>query len=139
MMLAPSTVEHLLTGATLAWDEWLTQYGSRDCAAVAAIGRPERFFAMLRSHGLALTAAHSLPDHFDYKQSPFAAIRADCILVTPKDAIKCRQADDARLFCVHPVQRFSDDGWVDLIDGMLRVISDRKRTAVHAEALNSGL
>ena len=139
MMLAPSTVEHLLSGATLEWDEWLARHGDQQCEAVAAIGRPERFFSMLRQHGLVLRATHPLPDHYDYQRSPFATMTAECILLTPKDAIKCRNSTDARLFCVHPVQRFSDEGWLELIHSMLQVISERKRTALHAEALNSGL
>ena len=139
MTLAPLKVEQLLTGETLDWGTWLAGHGQRHCEAMAAIGRPERFFSMLREHGVALKDTHALPDHHDYQQSPFVSLKAECILVTPKDAIKCRRWADERLFCVHPVQRFSDDGWLDLVHGMLRVISERKRTALHAEALNSDL
>ena len=61
--------------------------------AAAGIGNPERFFAMLRQYGLTITAL-PLPDHFDYAINPFANITADMILITEKDAVKCRQLHD---------------------------------------------
>ena len=63
--------------------------------AAAGIGHPERFFAMLRTHGLAFTAL-PLPDHFAFDQNPFTSVCADWILITEKDAVKCRQMDSLR-------------------------------------------
>ncbi|MBS1170514.1 MAG: tetraacyldisaccharide 4-kinase, partial [Burkholderiaceae bacterium] len=57
-------------------------------AAAAGIGNPARFFSMLRAAGLHF-AELPLPDHFDYKTSPFSNIEADIILITEKDAVKC--------------------------------------------------
>jgi tetraacyldisaccharide 4'-kinase len=59
-------------------------------AAVAAIARPERFFAMLREHGLTITPT-PLPDHHDYAVLPWAADTLD-VIVTEKDAIKLAAA-----------------------------------------------
>lgn len=137
MSMEPSRVEHLATGTQQGWPEWLAAHGSAACAAVAAIGRPERFFDMLRHHGLAPTLTRALPDHHAYEQSPFEDLDADCILITPKDAVKCRAFNDTRLYCVHPGPRFSDPAWLDLAHEMLRAISARKRTSARAEALNS--
>ena len=81
---------------------------------------------MLRHHGLALQTEYALPDHYGYERSPFKSIDADCILITPKDAVKCRKFSDARLYCIHPAPRFSDPGWLDLIHEMLRAIAVRK-------------
>jgi tetraacyldisaccharide 4'-kinase len=58
--------------------------------AAAGIGNPGRFFAMLRAVGLALDEL-PLPDHHDFRDDPFRAVDADIILVTEKDAVKCRQ------------------------------------------------
>lgn len=126
MIMAPVDVEHLVTGERLEWPEWLSRHAGARCAAVAAIGRPDRFFDMLRNHGLVPTHTRALPDHYDYEQSPFGDLDAGCILVTPKDAVKCRKFDDTRLYCVHPGPRFSEPGWLDLAHEMLRVIADRK-------------
>ncbi|EJN10017.1 tetraacyldisaccharide 4'-kinase [Herbaspirillum sp. YR522] len=57
-------------------------------AAAAGIGNPERFFAMLRGAGLAVRT-QALPDHHDFADNPFAALDADVILITEKDAVKC--------------------------------------------------
>ena len=71
--------------------------------AAAGIGNPGRFFAMLRAAGLTL-AELPLPDHHDFQDAPFAAVDADVILITEKDAVKCRQIDhlkdDPRLWVV---------------------------------------
>jgi len=139
MHLEPSTVEHLVSGTRMEWRDWLAAHAGQACAAVAAIGRPERFFSMLRHHGLTLPETRSLPDHYGYERSPFGELDAACILITPKDAVKCRGFNDGRLFCVHTVQRFSDPGWLDLMHDLLRAISARKHAAARTEELHSGL
>lgn len=72
-------------------------------AAAAGIGHPERFFAMLRAAGLTIDA-HALPDHHDFADNPFAALDADVILITEKDAVKCRAIEaiknDPRIWVV---------------------------------------
>jgi tetraacyldisaccharide 4'-kinase len=71
--------------------------------AAAGIGNPGRFFAMLRAAGLDV-AELPLPDHHDFLDEPFRAVDADVILVTEKDAVKCRQLEtinnDPRLWVV---------------------------------------
>ena len=85
----------------------LASLQNKRVAAVAGIGHPERFFEMLRSQGLVLEPALALPDHFDFSTNPFAAIKADIILITEKDAVKCSRitgiAQDVRLWIV-PVE-----------------------------------
>jgi len=72
-------------------------------AAAAGIGNPGRFFIMLRNAGLSIDEI-ALPDHYDFSVNPFAGIRADMILITEKDAVKCSQIDtiknDPRLWVV---------------------------------------
>lgn len=57
--------------------------------AVAAIGHPEAFFAGLRAAGLSVTG-HTLRDHavLDSSRLPFP--RDATVLMTEKDAVKCR-------------------------------------------------
>jgi len=54
--------------------------------AVAGTARPERFFAMLRSHGLAIVE-RPLADHADFSVLPWPAGSTDVVL-TEKDAVK---------------------------------------------------
>jgi len=71
--------------------------------AAAGIGNPERFFGMLRQHGLRFSAL-PLADHFDYSTNPFKNLSGDLILITEKDAVKCRLskeiAADPRIWVV---------------------------------------
>jgi tetraacyldisaccharide 4'-kinase len=71
--------------------------------AAAGIGNPSRFFSMLHRAGLAVREL-PLPDHYDFADNPFAHVEADIILITEKDAVKCRQLDtikdDPRLWVV---------------------------------------
>jgi tetraacyldisaccharide 4'-kinase len=71
--------------------------------AAAGIGNPGRFFAMLRAAGLQVTEC-PLPDHHDFRDDPFQGVDADVILITEKDAVKCRQLEninnDPRLWVV---------------------------------------
>ena len=56
--------------------------------AVAAIARPQDFFAMLRAQGLTLESCEALPDHYDFnswQRLPDKRLRLIC---TEKDAIK---------------------------------------------------
>ena len=81
----------------------LAQLRAKRLVAAAGIGNPGRFFAMLRASGLTLGEL-PLPDHHDFLDRPFDAVDADIILITEKDAVKCRQIDnlkdDPRLWVV---------------------------------------
>lgn len=81
----------------------LAEFRGRRIVAAAGIGNPGRFFAMLRAAGLQVQEL-ALPDHHDFLDDPFRALDADVILVTEKDAVKCRQLEninnDPRLWVV---------------------------------------
>jgi tetraacyldisaccharide 4'-kinase len=86
----------------------LHDFAGRGLAA-AGIGHPERFFAMLRQAGLVFDSL-PLPDHHAFDDNPFAATRAEWILLTEKDAVKCRRQaalqHDARLWVVPVTAQF---------------------------------
>ncbi|NNG23831.1 tetraacyldisaccharide 4'-kinase [Telluria aromaticivorans] len=81
----------------------LAQLAGKRIVAAAGIGNPGRFFAMLRGAGLTVGEL-PLPDHHDFLDRPFDTVDADVILITEKDAVKCRQLDnlkdDPRLWVV---------------------------------------
>lgn len=58
--------------------------------AVSAIGNPQRFEASLKAHGIELLSTHHFRDHYAYSADDFAQFGDDCILMTEKDAVKCR-------------------------------------------------
>jgi tetraacyldisaccharide 4'-kinase len=90
--------------------------------AAAGIGNPERYFAMLEGAGLRFNRM-PLPDHYAYNENPFAGSDAEVILITEKDAVKCRHSDalrnDARLWFV-PVEAVIDAALADYIVEKLR-------------------
>jgi tetraacyldisaccharide 4'-kinase len=81
----------------------LAAFRGKRIVAAAGIGNPGRFFTMLRAEGLDIGEL-PLPDHHDFLDDPFRALCADVILVTEKDAVKCRQLEninnDPRLWVV---------------------------------------
>ncbi len=58
-------------------------------AAIAGVGHPGRFFSQLRSLGYDVEE-HSFPDHHPYTADDFMEIDKP-ILMTEKDAVKCRE------------------------------------------------
>lgn len=80
----------------------LAQFAGERLLAAAGIGSPERFFATLRAAGLA-PETRALPDHYAFRDDPFAQTQADVILITEKDAVKLHDWRDARIWVV-PVE-----------------------------------
>ncbi len=68
----------------------LSSFSGKTVHAVAGIGHPPRFFAQLRKAGIELIE-HAFSDHHAYTQADFSGWQNDCILMTEKDAVKCRQ------------------------------------------------
>jgi len=127
MRLEPDAARHLQSGARRPLADFADPAAFPAVAAAAGIGNPERYFATLRAAGLRPQPCLALPDHYDYRRPPFDAVRADAILVTSKDAVKCRRLDDPRLWEVPVRARFSDPALFDWLDGRLRQAATRIR------------
>jgi tetraacyldisaccharide 4'-kinase len=91
--------------------------GSLRTTAAAGIGVPERFFAMLRAAGLNIEPL-PLPDHYDFRDNPFARLRSHLVLITEKDAVKCERIEplrkDPRIWVV-PLVATIDERLIDLV------------------------
>ena len=74
----------------------LTAFTGQRVHAVAAIGHPARFFDSLRAYGI-LPIEHAFPDHHAFVPADFNLGEDLPVLMTDKDAIKCR--------------RFAQPGW----------------------------
>ena len=66
----------------------LQALAGRRVHAVAGIGDPPRFFAMLRQAGIELVE-HPFADHHSYRAQDFAFVEALPIVMTEKDQVKC--------------------------------------------------
>ena len=67
----------------------LAAFSSGPCHAIAGIGDPPRFFAALRSEGLA-PIGHAFPDHHAYTADDLKPFVGMPLLMTGKDAVKCQ-------------------------------------------------
>jgi tetraacyldisaccharide 4'-kinase len=67
----------------------LSSFAGQRVHAVAGIGNPQRFFAQLAAAGLEVVA-HAFPDHHRYRAAELEFDDALPLLMTEKDAVKCR-------------------------------------------------
>ncbi|MGJ0491560.1 tetraacyldisaccharide 4'-kinase [Methylobacter sp.] len=65
------------------------EFANQKVLVVAGIGNPERFFQQLQQMGLHFESK-AYPDHHAFSAADFALETADVILMTEKDAVKCR-------------------------------------------------
>lgn len=95
MQLALGEARPLAGGAPRA----LHEFAGRRVHAVAGIGHPPRFFAALRAQGLQVQE-HAFADHHRFRPEDLAFADDAPVLMTEKDAVKCRAFADARLWSV---------------------------------------
>ena len=81
--------------------------------AIAGIADPERFFGSLRAHGFA-GSTHAFADHHRYSRDDVAFPAASAILMTEKDAVKCRAFADARMWML-PIRARVDPSLIDVV------------------------
>lgn len=80
--------------------------------AVAGIGNPGRFFKELKALGFSIIE-HPFPDHYRYKRQDLDFGEDELVVMTEKDAVKCKSFLDERHFYV-PIEaelseKFSQD------------------------------
>lgn len=86
----------------------LEQFSGQALLALAGIGNPERFFRHLQCFGLQFER-RILTDHHDFVVTDIDYIDDASILMTEKDAVKCRHFADTRHWYV-PIQAEIDLG-----------------------------
>ena len=68
----------------------LSQFAKQKAHAITGIGNPQRFFSNLEKQGLELIT-HSFPDHHDFIKADLDfSDSVDTIIMTEKDAVKCK-------------------------------------------------
>ena len=77
----------LADGRQIALTE-LASSGAKPLLAVAAIAKPEDFFAMLRAQGLPLVRTIAFPDHYDFDSWLCNEYEGYTVVCTEKDAVK---------------------------------------------------
>jgi tetraacyldisaccharide 4'-kinase len=77
---------HLTTGER----QCLAKFSGKTIYAIAGTGNPQQFFSDLHLAGLALNT-RSFPDHHPYQLSDLSDLHLSTVLMTSKDAVKCRK------------------------------------------------
>ena len=99
----------------------LSEFAGLAVHAVAGIGHPERFFNMLRAHGIEVTG-HPLPDHARLQAADITFPDHRPVLMTEKDAVKCARIAGPLHWCV-PVSASFDAGdsaaLLDIVTGAI--------------------
>jgi tetraacyldisaccharide 4'-kinase len=83
--------------------------------AVAGIGDPQRFFASLRAHGIAVVP-HGFADHHRYEAADFQFGSDLPVLMTEKDAVKCMPFAGERYYSVPAQAELPEAFWIGLLD-----------------------
>jgi tetraacyldisaccharide 4'-kinase len=99
----------------------LADFAGQRVHAVAGIGDPDRFFALLRGFGIAIVP-HAFPDHHAFVADDLAFGSPLPVLMTEKDAVKCAAFAGHRPFYSVPVRAVLPEAfWVALL-GRLREV-----------------
>jgi tetraacyldisaccharide 4'-kinase len=93
----------------------LASFAGQRVHAVAGIGNPERFFTMLRGFGIAIVP-HAFGDHHAYTEDDFAFGSKLPVLMTEKDAVKCRAIADPAFHSVPVRAELPEAFWIALLD-----------------------
>jgi len=106
------------THNTKSLEEIANTYLPNDITAVAAVGNPQRFFDDLQKFGI-YGKCIPLPDHSTYTTPFFTSITAQCILITEKDAVKCMEITDSRIWVV-PMELEIPDSLAQWLESILQ-------------------
>lgn len=104
--------------------------GTQPIVAVAAIAKPDAFFAMLRLHGLTLAHTLALPDHDDY-----AHFAEHAAAFPPGALLVCTQKDAPKLWLQRPLalaavlEQRSEAGFFIALDALLAARRPEDRPA----------
>lgn len=99
----------------------LTDFAGRPAHAVAGIGNPARFFASLAAQGIAVDG-HPFADHHAFTRDDFIFADGCPVLMTDKDAVKCRAFARANWWRV-PVRAVLPEAFYDGIAERVRNLS----------------
>ncbi len=105
---------HQILAGEALWGRRLEDMRGVRVHAVAGIGNPERFFALLRSHGLDIIT-HAFADHHAFTAHDLELPGTLPILMTEKDAVRCAAFASDRLGFVPVTAQFSAEDAQNLL------------------------
>lgn len=98
----------------------LARFRGQRVHAVAGIGDPERLFATLRGHGIAVVP-HAFADHHRYTAEDLRFGSDLPVLMTEKDAVKCMRFAGERHYSVPISGQLPEAFWIALLDRLAKL------------------
>jgi tetraacyldisaccharide 4'-kinase len=95
--------------------------GSGSVHAVAGIGNPARFARTLAALGLSVRL-HSFPDHHNFSPEDLRFGDDRPVILTGKDAVKCRDFPECDAWVLDVAARLEDNGLEALVDAIDRLV-----------------
>lgn len=105
----------------------LSEFAGQEVVAAAAIGNPERFFSMLRAHGL-VVETRTLPDHARFTPALAGVGRGKPVLLTEKDAVKCNGVGWSEASYVEVAPVVESAAAADLLEAIAKRVANRQGT-----------
>jgi tetraacyldisaccharide 4'-kinase len=105
----------------------LADFAGRSVFAMAGIGNPQRFFDHLRRYGLEFEG-REFPDHHGYRREDLAFADGADLLMTEKDAVKCRAFAGPGQWQV-PVEARLPEAFGEHLLTLLKAKRDERKTA----------
>ena len=118
MNISPSKFVHLNSGKSYPIDQWPMH---KEVHAVAGLGNPGRFFDTLNRLGFKLTK-HPFPDHHNYNTNDLHFLDHHPILMTEKDASKCKHFNNNKIWYL-TVDADVSDQFIEQLDARLKNLS----------------
>ena len=118
MNISPSKFVHLNSGKSYPVDQWPMH---KEVHAVAGLGNPGRFFDTLNRLGFKINK-HPFPDHHKYNTNDLHFLDQHPILMTEKDASKCKHFNNNKIWYL-AVDADVTDSFIEKIDTKLKSIS----------------
>ncbi len=122
MQLAPGLARSLLEGRP---ERPLHSFRGAPVHAVAAIGNPARFVQTLREAGLQ-PIEHPFPDHHRFAPQDLRFDDDHPLLMTSKDAVKCRSFADSRMWEVPVAARIEPEAGRAIVDHVVGLLRERR-------------
>lgn len=125
MHLDAAVVCSLDNATVMSVEQFRQKHAGTQIHALAGIGNPQRFFQMLETLGLK-TTSHDLPDHHMFTRQDFDSIAAgSTIIMTEKDAVKCRSLELENAWYVPVDTQLKSDFETVFKDHLISVMKER--------------
>ena len=118
MNISPAKFVHLKSGKSYPIEKWPMH---KQVHAVAGLGNPGRFFDLLARLGFEIIR-HPFPDHHNFDESNIFYLDHLPIIMTEKDASKCRSFDNNKIWYL-TIEADVSDKFIEELDSKLKALN----------------